>query len=231
VARPFILPFRALSKPERIPRRLRTGHRAGHSKNVEKWRLLRVDRDFKVSTIKQLLVSTMGKVSLRDEIFTLIYSRNRVDEAILRLNVMIKAAPENSEAIALKAYSLNKLANIRHEWKYSGHALDYAERALALNPNHDIALTSKGWALIDLGRAREAVVVLEQATRVNSGNEWAWYNLAWAQYLSGNAPASSESITTALAINPNNPILQRGKEMMGKGEVPSHLKARNLTHG
>jgi tetratricopeptide (TPR) repeat protein len=162
--------------------------------------------------------------SLRDEVFTFIYSKKRVDEAILRLNNVIKATPENSEAIALKAYALNKLANIRREWQYSGRALDYAERALALNPNDDIALTSKGWALIDLGRAEEALKPLERATRLNRRNEYAWYNLAWAQYLTGNAAASTESLKTALEIDPGNSIIRRGKESMEKGELPEHLR-------
>jgi tetratricopeptide (TPR) repeat protein len=166
---------------------------------------------------------------LRSEIFELIYSKDRTEEAILKLNRIIKSSPENSRAIALKAYALNKLANIRKEWKYSQLALECAERALALNPNDDIGLTSKGWALIDLGRSSEAVGILEQATRINLNNEFAWYNLAWAQYLSGNASASSESIRRALKINSNNPILRRGKEMMAKGKIPSHLKGRNPT--
>jgi len=169
----------------------------------------------------------MGRVSLRDEIFTLIYSRKRVDEAILKLNGIIKAAPENSEAIALKAYALNKLANVRREWQYSGRALDCAVKALSLNPNDDIALTSKGWALIDLGRAEEASEPLEQATRLNPTNEYAWYNLAWAQYLIGDTTGCSRSMDKALAINPNNRILRRGREMMATGKVPSHLKGRS----
>jgi tetratricopeptide (TPR) repeat protein len=92
---------------------------------------------------------------LVDQIFTLIYSRNRTEEAILKLNGIIKSSPENSRAIGLKAYALNKLANLRNEWKYSQLSLEYADRALALNPDDDIALTSKGWALIDMGRASE----------------------------------------------------------------------------
>jgi tetratricopeptide (TPR) repeat protein len=166
----------------------------------------------------------MAKAGLRDEIFTLICSRKRVDEAILRLNNVIKATPENSEAIALKAYALNKLANTLREWQYSGHALNYAEKALALNPNDDLALISKGWALIDLGRAGEALKPLEQATRLDPRNEYAWYNLAWVQYLTGNAAASTESLKKALAINPGNSIIKRGKEMMEKGELPQHLR-------
>jgi tetratricopeptide (TPR) repeat protein len=166
---------------------------------------------------------------LRDEIFELIYSRNRTEEAILRLNGIIKLSPENSRAIALKAYALNKLANLRKEWKYSQVGLENANRALALNPDDDVALTSKGWALLDLGRAGEAVGVLERATSVNPGNEYAWYNLAWAQYLSGDAVGSARSIGRALAINPNNPILRRGKKMMASGKVPQHLRARGQT--
>jgi len=156
--------------------------------------------------------------------FSLIYSQKKVEEAILQLNRIIKQAPERSEAIALKAYALNKLANSRREWQYSGNALEYADRALALNPDDDIALTSKGWALIDLGRAQEAISPLERATKVNPNNEYAWYNLAWAQYLTGNPVASADSIKRALQVNPGNAIIKHGKEMMEKGAVPSHLK-------
>ena len=165
--------------------------------------------------------------NLVDEVFDLIYGKNRTEEAILKLNGIIKSSPENSRAIALKAYALNKLANLHKEWNYSQLALEFAERALSLNPNDDIALTSIGWALIDLGRANEAVPTLNQATSVNPNNEYAWYNLAWAQYLSGNPLASTDSIRRALGINPNNPILRRGKQMMEEGQVPEHLKKRN----
>jgi len=95
-----------------------------------------------------------------------------------------------------------------------------------LNPNDDLALTSKGWALIDLGRANEALPFLQEAVRANPNSEYSWYNLAWAQYLTGDAVASTESIARALRISPGNPIIKRGKEMMEKGEVPKHLKAQ-----
>jgi tetratricopeptide (TPR) repeat protein len=166
----------------------------------------------------------MASSDLRDQIFELIYSKGRVEEAILKLNGIIKSAPENSRAIALKAFALNKFANIRRDWKYSKHALDCAERSLMLNPTDDIALTSKGWALIDLGRTEEALKPLEQASTVNERNEYAWYNLAWAQYLTGNSTASKESITKALELSPGNPIIRRGKQMMERGEVLEHLK-------
>ena len=168
----------------------------------------------------------MSSSDLRERIFNLIYSKNKTEEAILHLNAIIKTSPENSLAIALKAYALNKLANIHREWKYSQKALEYADRALTLNPNDDLALTSKGWALIDLGRANEALSFLREAVRANPNNEYSWYNLAWAQYLTGDAVASTESIARALRISPGNPIIKQGKEMMEKGEVPKRLKVQ-----
>ena len=168
----------------------------------------------------------MSSSDLRERIFNLIYSKNKTEEAILHLNKIIKTSPENSLAIALKAYALNKIANIHREWKYSQRALEYADRALALNPNDDLALTSKGWALIDLGRANEALPFLREAVRANPNNEYSWYNLAWAQYLTGDPVASTESIARALRISPGNPIIRQGKKMMEKGEVPKRLKAQ-----
>ena len=163
---------------------------------------------------------------LREQIFDLLYSQRKPEQAILQLNRIIKATPEHSEALGLKAYALNKLANSLHDWKYSQHALESADRALAFNPDDDIALASKGWALIDLCRAKDALTPLQQATRANPANEYAWYNLAWAQYLTGNAVGSKESIERALQISPGNSILKRGKEMMEKGEIPNHLRRK-----
>ena len=128
--------------------------------------------------------------------------------------------------MALKAYAVNKLANTRKDWALTQHALEAADRALALNPDNTIGLISRGWALIDLGRAQEALEPLARATKLDSRSEYAWYNLAWAQYLTGDATGSKGSIENALRINPTNRIIKRGKEMMEKGHVPDHLKKK-----
>jgi len=168
----------------------------------------------------------MKDSGLRGQIFDLLYSQKKPEQAILQLNRIIKASPEHSEALALKAYALNKLANSLHDWKYTQHAFASAERALAFNPDDDIALISKGWALIDLGRAKDALSPLQKATRANPANEYAWYSLAWAQYLTGDALGSKDSIERALRINPGNPILKQGKRMMENGEIPAHLRKK-----
>jgi tetratricopeptide (TPR) repeat protein len=170
----------------------------------------------------------VSMLELREHIFALLYDEKKPEIAILQLNRLLKSAPENSQALALKGYALNKLANARKEWKYSQSALEHADRALLLNPDDDLALISKGWALINLGRALEALPTLQSATRVNPRNEYGWYNLAWAQYLTGDAASSTESMKRALDISPGNEIIRRGKGMMERGEIPKHLKKSAL---
>lgn len=165
----------------------------------------------------------MSKSGLREQIITLL-NQKQVESAILQLNRILKSTPENSQALALKSYALNKLANERKEWKYSQSAFEHAQRALLINPSDDLALTSKGWAQIDLGHAAEALISLQQATMVNPRNEYAWYNLAWAQYLTGNAVSSTDSIKRALDIDPGNQVIKCGKELMERGEIPEHLR-------
>lgn len=166
----------------------------------------------------------LDTTELRGRIFRMIYSDRRPEQAILQLNLILRKTPENGEALALKAYALNKLANEQKDWSYSERALEFADRAITLDAADDIALTSKGWALIDLGRAQEALKPLQQATRSNPNNEYAWYNLAWAQYLTGDAVASKTSIERALKIHPGNPIVMKGQKMMEEGKIPEHLK-------
>lgn len=109
----------------------------------------------------------MTDPGLQEEVYALLYNENKPEVAILRLNQILRKTPENSDALALRAYSLNRLANTRKQWDYSMIALASADKALTFNPFNDIALTSKGWALIDLGRADEAVPYLVSATKAN----------------------------------------------------------------
>lgn len=166
----------------------------------------------------------MSVSKLHEEIFDLLYAENKPEVAILRLNLILERTPENSEALALEAYALNKLANARKDWKYSKNAIALADKALALNPTNDIALTSMGWALIDLRQPAEATSYLIRATKANPRNEYAWYNLAWAQYLTVNVAESSASVKRALELSPHNSIIMRGKQMMETGQLPTHLR-------
>jgi len=169
----------------------------------------------------------MSKSKLREEVYDLLYAKHKPELAVLRLNRILREQPENAQALSLKAYALNKLANLIKDWEYSRSALAAAKKALELSPLNDIALTSKGWALIDLGRASESIPYLIRATTANPRNEYAWFNLAWAQYLIGNFTESSASITKALELSPNNAIIRRGKQLMKSARLPPHLRHKS----
>lgn len=160
------------------------------------------------------------------EVNELLYSKHKPELAVLKLNRILQEQPENAKAHSLRAYALNKLANAIKDWTYSESALASAEKALELNPLDDIALTSKGWALVDLGRASESIPYLIRATTANPRNEYAWFNLAWAQYLTGNYTESSASIAKALQLSPNNGIIRRGNQLMKSGNLPAHLRRK-----
>jgi tetratricopeptide (TPR) repeat protein len=178
-----------------------------------------------LSTIDE--VESMSDSRLQEEVYDLVYGKHKPELAVLRLNRILEGQPENVQALSLKAYALNKLANAIKDWKYSRSALASAEKALRLNPLNDIALTSKGWALIDLGKAGESIPYLIHATTANPTNEYAWFNLAWAQYLTGNFAESSASIAKALELSPHNPIIRRGEQLMKSGNIPTHLRRKS----
>jgi tetratricopeptide (TPR) repeat protein len=56
-------------------------------------------------------------------------------------------------------------------------------------------LFNKAWALIDLGKPREALKYSEKAIKVNPRNEYAWYNKAWSHYLMGNVRRQLNVVT------------------------------------
>ncbi len=68
-----------------------------------------------------------------------------------------------------------------------------------------------GIALIKLGRAGDAVPVLEAASKAESGAGRAPMSLALAHFLSGNDKAAAEAIEQALGANPN-----LGKALLGR---------------
>ena len=172
----------------------------------------------------------MSDSKLREEVFDLLYTKQKPEVAVLRLNRVLEGDPGNEEAISFKAYALNKLANATKDWSYTKSALASADKALALNSVNDFALVSKGWALIDLGKAREAIPYLIRATTINPKNEYAWYNLAWAQFLNGNSAGCSSSIAKALELSPHNAIIRRGRRMMTTGNLPDHLRNSALSN-
>lgn len=112
------------------------------------------------------------------EVWHLIYGLRKIRKAIKYLDEVLKRNPRNDNALAIKANALNELANKEKNWQLSLQAIKCADEALKINPNNDTTLFNKSWALIDLGKPREALQHAEKALRINPTNEYAWYNKA-----------------------------------------------------
>lgn len=119
---------------------------------------------------------------------------------------------------------MNELANIEKNWQLSSESIEWAEKALKINPNNDIALFNKAWALTDLGKPKEALKYSERALKINLRNEYAWYNKAWSYYLLGKREKAIECCDKALEISPGNRIIEHGKETFLKNQMPEHLQ-------
>jgi tetratricopeptide (TPR) repeat protein len=158
------------------------------------------------------------------KIWQQIYHSNQPEQAVVRLNRIIRDSPSDARAWALKANALNRIANQRKDWQLTDEALRCAERAIELDDRNDLALTNKGWALIDLGRFQEGLRSCENALEINPGNVYAWYNKAWAHYLMGEKELALNACKRALDLEPANPILRRGLQMFEEDEIPKHLK-------
>jgi tetratricopeptide (TPR) repeat protein len=82
-------------------------------------------------------------------------------------------------------------------------AIEYLDRALTIEPNHVLALTSMGGALVGLGKYQEAIEYLDRALTIEPNNINALYNKGLALH---NLERYEEAIgyyDRALAINPD----------------------------
>lgn len=163
-------------------------------------------------------------------------SDNQPEQAVIKLNIVIRETPSNARAWALKANALNRIANQRKEWDYSREALQCAQHAIELDSRDDLAHTNKAWALIDIGQIEDGLSASERALELNPRNVYAWFNKAWAHYLLGEKEAALSSCERALDLEPGNAVVQKGYDMFLNDEIPEHLRKfvghparRNLT--
>jgi tetratricopeptide (TPR) repeat protein len=168
-----------------------------------------------------------------ERIRRMIYSDNQPEQAVIRLNIIIKDDSLNARAWSLKANALNRIANQRKEWHYTREALQCAERAIALDPKDDLAHTNRAWALIDLGQIEDGLRAAEHALELNPRNVYAWFNKAWALYLSGEKQAALSACERALELEPGNAVVQKGYDRLLNDEIPEHLRkfVRHQTRG
>lgn len=98
------------------------------------------------------------------------------DLALEEANALIEQEPENPYFYEIKGQILFENGRIEE-------AVPVLERAVALAPKEPLIATALGQALVsfeDPERMRQAVPILENATRFDRTNSFAWFNLAKA---------------------------------------------------
>lgn len=126
-----------------------------------------------------------------------IYERKKqTDKAIEVYEQAITAIPNfwqaaNNLAFLLSEYSTDKAGQEK--------ALEYAKKALRLNPNAPAILDTVGWAYYKLGDLQKARGFLEQAIEQAPDAAEMNYHLAMALHDSGNLEAAREKLDKALA--------------------------------
>jgi predicted Zn-dependent protease len=109
------------------------------------------------------------------------------DLAMAEVNSLIKAEPENPYYHEIKGQILFEQGKVKE-------ALPIFERAAYYSENHPLIMTALGQALVSLEDKelmKRAVPILEDATRQDRGNAFAWFNLAKAYSWLDQTPQAS----------------------------------------
>jgi tetratricopeptide (TPR) repeat protein len=104
-------------------------------------------------------------------------------------------------------------------------AIEYYDKAIEINPHHELVWYNKGMSLYNLNRNNEAIECLDKAIEINPQNDTAWSNKANALVNLGVPEEAIECYTKALEINPNNNdaekfrgVFLKLKELKNKGK-------------
>ena len=107
-----------------------------------------------------------------------------------------------------EAYSARGLVYLRQQ--RSDEAEVEFRRALALNPNDDIAHAMVGQILFDRGDLQPAANAYRRALKITPDYVWCWNDLAWVHWLLGREEETGRALMHALAINPIDEIARVG---------------------
>jgi tetratricopeptide (TPR) repeat protein len=83
-------------------------------------------------------------------------------------------------------------------------AIEYYDKAIALNPNFEEAWFNKGFRLGKLERHEEAIECYNKAIALNPNDEEAWFNKGFVLGELGRHEEAIESYDKAIALNPND---------------------------
>ncbi|MEW5804441.1 MAG: tetratricopeptide repeat protein, partial [bacterium] len=149
-------------------------------------------------------------VDKRIKIALLFEKANNYKMAIDNYQKAIKADPH-----ALVA--LNQLAWILADKGIDlDRAVQYAKKAVDLNPDNGNIVDTLGWAFYKGGDKKEAIRQFEKAANLNKKNPSIHYHLALAYYENNQKKDALESLDTALKITENFPEIREARALWKK---------------
>ncbi len=140
---------------------------------------------------------------------------NALSEAIEVAERGIGIAPTYADLFAL----MGQLKSVEKNWE---EALEYANRALALDPGHVMALNVRVAALNKLGRKDEMQSSMRETLAADPNNSYAHSNIGWAHLESKEHEKAKEHFVEALRLDPNNEQARLG--------LLEALKAKNIMY-
>jgi tetratricopeptide (TPR) repeat protein len=134
-------------------------------------------------------------------------------------NMTSTAAPlPSSDATALydKGNALNKL----NDYTQAKQAIQYFDKALAIDPNYRDALGGKAYALDTLGNYTQAIQYYDKALSIDPNDKTTLYNKANTLFNQGNYAEAIIYYDKALAIDPNDPLAlsSKGSALYSQGK-------------
>lgn len=130
--------------------------------------------------------------------------------ALCTAQIQASAAPAQAEQSCTKALALDDksegaligLAKIHGDRGNQQKALEYAQRAIEVNPGSYAAMSNAGYGLLMLGRHKEAIEMLESAIRLDPGQANPWINLGNAYLRTNQAGKAIWALERALELAP-----------------------------
>ena len=145
-----------------------------------------------------------------DDYFTLYqrgaqyYQLSLYDQALNDLQKALSVTPEKEKDMLNREYSL--LADIAIEMKDYAKALDYVDKALALDPDNYSDLYKKGNICLYLGKGDEAYTAFKSLNRLKTRSQEASFGMARACILTGRKDEAIELMQQAQDADPSNYI-------------------------
>ena len=136
------------------------------------------------------------------------YKLGQYARAVGVLEAAIHSGIANSDLHYLMAESLLKIDPVERS-----KVIDELNRAIKLNSNSVSARTLRGKLLLDSGHAKEAILDLEQANRLDSTSRSAAYNLARAYRTEGRT-AEAQSLFARLRSQTGDTLTEMGDKRL-----------------